>query len=139
MQSFTLDIKSLEEDFFRDCALIGISSTVTGTRLCWSLNEILGIDLIRKEQDAFCEDHCYPIYEHVFPLTDCRLYVFQNHCKGNILVPELHSFNYIIMLSGEMLDWSAAEIEHILLKIPFIQTAQFIDLEEIDDKSGLIL
>lgn len=133
------------ESFFQDSKLIGITSRMKTYQLCWEINRALDfkfkmnheleITLVKKEKKCF-----FPVYEYAEPLRFTVHYLYNNHYKGEFLLPELKHTDYLWMIKGDY--YSQDDIRDLMetakkiLKIQLVTVLRFDDLK---NKDNLIL
>jgi hypothetical protein len=143
-----LDTLSIEDDFFENAALIGISTDKPAYSLCHLLNESfqlsfqrkpkLDVTIGKKNQQAFT----FAVYQsHVprcaFTFTFYKLKVDDIH-----LLPSIKNIDYIWLVRGEdVLDAEDAAMLYLkkLRLMPEIQFTTLLEKEKIKNIDFLIL
>lgn len=136
MSKFTLNI---EEDY--DFSLIGISCHAKDYRLCYELNKILEIDLVRGEDldiDSKNTKANYALYDYIDEENFIDYYLISNRSNKGFLIPEHKSTDFFLLLKGAS---NNDIIENIINKISEIQlvlTSFQIDVNSLKSKQNLI-
>lgn len=136
MSKFTLNI---EEDY--DFSLIGISCHAKDYRLCYELNKILEIDLVRGEDldiDSKNSKANYALYDYIDEENFIDYYLLSNRSNKGFLIPEHKSTDFFLLLKGAS---NSDIIENIINKISEIQlvlTSFQIDVNTLKSKQNLI-
>ncbi|MGE0561338.1 MAG: IPExxxVDY family protein [Flavobacteriales bacterium] len=136
MSKFTLNI---EEDY--DFSLIGISCHAKDYRLCYELNKILEIDLVRGEDldiDSKSSKANYALYDYIDEENFIDYYLLSNRSNKGFLIPEHKSTDFFLLLKGAS---NNDIIENIINKISEIQlvlTSFQIDVNTLKSKQNLI-
>ncbi|TAM99374.1 MAG: IPExxxVDY family protein [Chitinophagaceae bacterium] len=133
------------DSFFHNSTLIGIISRMKPYKLCWEINRILNfnfimnheleITLLKKEKKCF-----FPVYEYAESLRFTTHYLYNNHYKGEFLLPELKHTDFLWMIKGDY--YNEEEVKYLMdaiKKIPAIQLATILDVEDLKNKDNLIL
>jgi len=127
-------------DGFFDFKLLGISCSEKDYRLCWALNQILGIDMVRLSNEGM------PSREHLleFPFFEYndeengRIYrLLTNRFETKILMKELKNIDYLFLIQGE--DINLQEITELIGGIEFVFLATEIEIDKLKEKDLLYL
>lgn len=127
------------EDIF-DFKLVGISCAEKDYRLCWAINQSLGIDLVRMSNEAIASrSHLleFPFYEFESEETAINYRLLANRFENNVLMKELKTIDYLFLIQGE--DVNLQDIMLKLGKIEFVFLATEIEIENLKDKDLLYL
>ncbi|MCJ8166512.1 IPExxxVDY family protein [Pontibacter sp. E15-1] len=137
MQTLQLDI---EYDY--DFEVYGVTASVKEYKLAWALNKLLGFRLIKQE------DLCYEIvqqerliisnYEYITDHSVVRL--LKNKALGMkaFLLPELKEYDYVLQITGPLLQLYPQELINKLLRIPLVQYVKHFDPLTLKLKENLI-
>ncbi|RYE23412.1 MAG: IPExxxVDY family protein [Sphingobacteriales bacterium] len=142
---WTLDVDAMEEDFFSDCALIGIVSAMPAYKLCWRLNNTLDIDFVREpELDILVQkpkavQHYFPIYQYAIPLSGCRHLMYKLKSDKEALLPEIKQLDYLWLIQSHKAAHEAHMAAQQLRNIADIQLAQILDIEKLKNLSNLLV
>lgn len=133
------------DDFFHDAHLIGIISRQKEYQLCWEINRMLGfkfkmnneleVMLVKKEKKCF-----FTVYEFDEPMRFTTHYLYNNHYKGEFLLPELKHIDFIWLIKGEY--YNEEEIKWLTEAIRSMVNIQLVSLikpAELKNRENLIL
>ena len=159
---------TLEIEYDYDFLLIGISSHEKDYRLCWAVNNKLGIELSKQESleikgkkqltpsyfsfFLFEDQTTFKQYVVVANFSESKTSAFQTsnlfedqekHSKANkneieYLIPEQKAMNYFFIIRGEIHKDETEEILNKLKEINTIQTAVRIDINSLKTKQNLV-
>lgn len=133
------------DDFFQDAHLAGIISRLREYQLCWVINRQLGfhfkmnneleVMLVKKERKCF-----FSVYEFHEPTRYTSHYLYNNHYKGEYLLPELKHFDFVWLIKGAYYQQEGAKwLTDILKKIEGIQLVSVLKAAELKNRENLIL
>ena len=104
-----LDITALNDGFFDETRLLGITASVKNYLFCWQINKILGynfrlnpeieIHLKRKTRSYF-----FPVYEFTEPHSCLTHYLYHNYYDGEYLLPEFKHMDFLWLMKGDPVD-----------------------------------
>lgn len=133
------------DSFFHNGRLIGITSRVKPYQLCWEINRMLNfnfkmnheleITLLKRDKKCF-----FPVYEYTEPLRFTAHYLYNNHYKGEFLLPELKHTDYLWMIKGDY--YGEGDVKYLTETVKGIFKIQLVTLLHFDDlknKDNLIL
>lgn len=123
MAKYTLN---LEDDFNYD--LIGLCSHHGDYRVCWSINEHIGLRLQKSDepfmvsgkQGAIISSHS--LYEWNDKDENVHYYFIKNKSEGKYLVPEKAQIDYFLVVK----EANIIDVDYLLTKlrnVPYILTA----------------
>jgi hypothetical protein len=102
-----LNIDELNEDFFEDTRLLGITAPIKKYQFCLQINNIMGlqfrlnpeieIQLRKKDRTYF-----FSIYESKEQNSFLTHYLYHNQCDGEYLLPEFRHMDFLWLMKG---DW----------------------------------
>lgn len=139
MGKHTLDI---EYDY--DFVLIGISSHEKDYRICWVLNNKLGLNLIKtepleikdKKQDELSH---FSLFSFEQPDDFMEYFIIANRSEKGLLIPEQKHVDYFFIVRGEVEDDNVMEMIKLIKESNLVQTAFLIDVNSLKSKQNLIL
>ena len=104
-----LNIEELNEDFFEDTRLLGITAPLKNYQFCLQLNNLLGYDfrlnpgievhLKKKERSYY-----FTVYESKEPNSFLTHYLYHNQFDGEYLLPEFRHMDFLWVLTGDVVD-----------------------------------
>ncbi|HET8574235.1 MAG TPA: hypothetical protein VFL76_10225 [Edaphocola sp.] len=138
MARITLDIKSIENDFFEGQSLLALSAPgLPDYRLCWMLNHYLDFYFLRQPEmdipitpgtkaraapadDLFAgitesqnrEEFYFPVYQHTIPGTDSSIFLYGNKCVHQVLITEMPEADFFILYPGSSLHEHCQRLAH---------------------------
>ena len=127
-------------DNFFDFKLIGISCREKDYRLCWAINQSLGIDLIRLSNEGIASrTHLtnFPFFEYINKETGSVYRLLSNRFESKVLMKELKTIDFLFLLQGE--DSNLHEIIKKLGSIEFVFLATEIEIDKLKEKDLLYL
>ena len=132
-------ILSLDEDY--DFNLIGISCHAKDYRLCWELNQALGIELVRVDDYEITkkkEVSNYAFYEFLDNINYLDFYLIANKgSKGN-LIPEHKTTDFFLMLKGHSSDGQLTDFTIKINELSLVLAAFKVDPESLKSKQNLL-
>lgn len=133
----------LEVEYDYDFDLIGISCHAPDYRLCWAINQKLGIQLGKKDEDMSVanrklktEAH-YSLYEYYSEEDHVEYFLLTNKNGGSFVVPEQKSADYFLILRNNYAA-SVAELLDALKSIDMVLTAFAIEPETLKSRENLL-
>lgn len=159
MQSHKMLLEVEDEDFY----LIAIYSSLEGYKMAFFINKYLKVKLERERRDIdfnYTDYHAvYALYSHKDPNAYYSLDLVANKYKGKPkkilssgslfeeeelspqevnLIPEYNKVDYFLKISEEIQPKQFARILTQISKIPGVQAAYAIDIDELKSKQNLI-
>jgi len=136
MPKFVLDIS---EDY--DFDLFGISCRTKNYRICWELNNALGIDL--KRADDFIIDKklvtgSFAFYEFFDNENHISYHLIANKSKNGNLLPEKKNIDFIFLIKGVINKDYTLKIQHKINTISVILTSFPVNPNELKSKQNLL-
>lgn len=126
MAKFKLD-SDLEPDVF----LIAISSHVNDYRLCWSLNNSLGLELCRRSTDIEGQGPeqmaYFSAFDHTEEETMASIRLISNHAPEGVLVADQRQADFFLVVDDES-SLRADETLERVRNAEFVLTAFTLDI-----------
>ncbi|MEW6469052.1 MAG: IPExxxVDY family protein [Bacteroidota bacterium] len=99
----------LEIEYDYDFILFGICSHDKDYRLCWAINQKLGMDFSRSEPIVIADKKKnkrteFPVYHFAEEEIFTDFYIIANKSAGTVLVPEQKQADYFLMVKGNLTD-----------------------------------
>lgn len=143
-QSLKLDLSILEDDFFNDIRLIGISSALQCFELCLQLNKKMGYNFklnpnIQLEYFKNKRKYYFKVYQSNDTKNQTKHYLYVNVDDGQYLMPEIKNVDYIFMIKSNITN--NEHFKNILQNIKsfsFIQLAFEIYKKQLKNPSNLM-
>lgn len=144
MQKLKLDIDALNDDFFEDTRLLGITATSKNYQFCWQLNKLIGfnfklnadfeIHLKRKNRSYY-----FNIYESQEKNSFLIHYLYHNHFDGEYLLPEFKHMDYLWLMKGDFVDDEKCNwIKQAIKTINGVQLVAELTNEQIKNKGNMV-
>jgi hypothetical protein len=139
-----LDTIAIEEDFFEDIAIVGISSDKPIYSLCHLLNQTFQLSFVRKPKlDVTIgkknEEFSFAVYQSNVARTAFCYTIYKLKVDEVSLLPNLKNIDYIWMIANEDAEYTAMQYLKILRKMPEIQFASLLEKDKIKNIEYLIL
>lgn len=130
---------SLDEEY--DFELIGMSCHLRDYRICWSINQLLKIDLTRVDDYEVIKNNevlTFSFYEFFEEEDGVEYYVLSNKCEKGYLIPEKQSFDYFMILKGNTEEELLQNITQQIKSVNGVNITHQIDVNELKSKRNLI-
>ena len=133
----------LEIEYDFDFVLIGISSHEKDYRICWALNQKLGLELTKtdaleikdKKQE---EASSFSLFVCERPDEFMEYLIIANRSEKGLLIPEQKQMDYFFVIKGEVEEEQIEELVNKIKEINFVLTAVRIDPSVLKSKQNLI-
>jgi len=104
-----LDVDELNDDFFEDTRLLGITATMKNYQFCMQLNNMLGYDFrLNPEIEIHLKkknrSYYFSIYQYKEPNNCLVHYLYQNQFDGEYLLPEFKHMDFLWLMKYEYVD-----------------------------------
>ena len=130
-------------DFEYDFELIGITSSTKFHKLCWSINNGIGLRLIKQEdfvlESVEGREMTFVNYAHVD--DSCEIIVFKNKSPDNdsdLILPEMPHFDYVLKINGSFQTFAVEEVIKQLRDVKYIEYIAPIALEKLKSKDNFL-
>ncbi len=135
---------TLEIEYDYDFVLIGISSHEKDYRICWALNNQLGLNLVKadaleikdKKQDELSH---FSLFSFEQPDEFMEYFIIANRSEKGLLIPEQKQVDYFFIIRGEVDDEKVMEMVKQIKGSNLVQTAFRVDVNALKSKQNLIL
>ncbi len=133
-------ILRIEQNY--DFTLIGISTSCRDYRLCWFINNQLGLEFVRiKDLESWndnAEMFSLSLFKYSIENTEIDLYLLNNKSNGGILIPESKESDFFILSTEKLSFDDERELISNLNKIEVVQTAYSINIDGLKSKDNLL-
>jgi len=141
MPVFNLNTVDEVEEFYQESSFLGLISSTKDYRLCWLLNQYLGIDFkLNVDKEVLIEKKKRPYYFSVYDYFDtinwCQFDLYSNKFEAEFLLPEFKHIDFLWVIKGES---SFADLLPMIRSIPEVQFTMNISLDMIKHREHLIL
>lgn len=144
MKKLLLDVDELNNDFFDDTRLLGITATVKDYQFCMQLNNMLGYDfrlnpeieihLKKKNRNYF-----FSIYQYNEPNTSLIHYLYQNQFDGEYLLPEFKHMDFLWLMKYDYVeDEKCNWIRQSIRNLNGVQMITELTNEQIKNKGNMV-
>ena len=139
-----LDQDAINEDFFDNIRLLGITAPIKDYFFCWQINHTLGIEF-RLNNDADLHlrrkqrDYYFNLYEWGEPESYLSHYLYHNKYDGEFLLPEFKNMDFLWLMKGDMVE--EEKINKIAAAIKSIEGVQMVaelTNDQIKNKGNMI-
>lgn len=139
-----LDLSDLQDDFFEDTSLLGITAPIKNYQFCLQLNKHLGfkfslnaeleIQLKKKQRDYF-----FSVYQSPVESSLLNHYLYQNQFDGEYLLPEFKHMDFLWLIKGDFVDPALITwIIQTVRSLPAVQMVTELTHEQIKNKGNMI-
>lgn len=135
--------KKIKNELPTDYQLIGIASSLREYKLCYHLNQLLRCDF-RKLKDLVFEptERTRTVQFSVFKAGEeedlNKFIVFTNKSLGEVLLPEVSNFDYIVQIQGNYEIENVENLINGIRQFPEVMMTAEIPLKKIKSKERLI-
>lgn len=164
MAKLLLDNALIEEEFFEDCRLWAIGSSIPGHALCWWLNQSFGLAFFRDPGLDICikktakrnrqmgnslfgalfdgegvEEITFPVYHHNKPNTKFEIFLYGNKNRSETLLPEYKNADFLLLIkdSGYLEEYE--DFTRLLSLLQVIAWEKELYIPTIKGKINLVL
>lgn len=139
-----LDVDELNDDFFEDTRLLGITATVKNYQFCMQLNKMLGYDFrlnpdieihLKKKNRSYY----FSIYQYKEPNTPLVHYLYQNQFDGEYLLPEFKHMDFLWLMKYDYVDDEKCSwIRQTIRNLNGVQMTVELTNEQIKNKGNMV-
>ena len=144
MSKLRLNVDELNEDFFEDTRLLGITAPLKSYQFCWHLNNLLGyefrlnpeieVHLRKKERSYF-----FSVYQSAESNSFLQHYVYHNQFDGEYLLPEFRHMDFLWLMKGDLVDDDKCNwIRQAINNISGVQLVVELTNEQIKNKGNMV-
>lgn len=144
MQKLILDNNLINEIFFEETRLLGITAPLKNFQFCWQLNNYLGfhfrlnneieIHLKRKNRNYF-----FSIYESDVPNSCLVHYLYHNYFDGEYLLPEFKHIDYLWLMKGDIIEDEKCDwLKNAIKQMRGVQLVAELTNEQIKNKGNMV-
>lgn len=143
-----LNVDILNQDFFEDTKLLGISTTVKNYKLCWQLNNLLGFNFrlnneleirLLKRKNKKEREYFFSIYESRETANALVHYLYHNQYDGEYLLPEFKHIDFLWLMKGDIIDDEKFEsIKNSIKAMHGVQLVVELTNEQIKNKGNMV-
>ena len=144
LMKLRLNIETLNDDFFEETRLLGITAPVKNYQFCWQLNNLLGFNFrlnndieisLRKNN----RNYHFSIYQSQEPNSFLNHYLYHNHCDGEYLLPEFKHMDFLWLMKDDTVDDDKCTwIRQAIKTITGVQLVAELTNEQIKTKGNMV-
>lgn len=139
-KTLQLNTLMIQQDFFENAALLGISSDSQMYALCGLLNHRFNIDFIRTPifdvqmgvKGKKTEPYTFPVYQYYIANSALYHTLYKLKSKEIYLLPDIRNIEYIWMIRGNDVIEAEAQAQNYLIQLQTFPEVQFVSLLEIE-------
>ena len=130
---------SISEDY--DFGLIGISSHAKDYRLCWELNQLMKLNLVKKENisSRISEDPAFTHYIYDDDENHLHYHLIGNKSSEGYFTTEIKQADYFLLLQGDHAIDNATDCLPLINGAGTVLTAFEIDVLNLKTRDHFIL
>jgi hypothetical protein len=139
-----LDVDELNDDFFEDTRLLGITATMKNYQFCMQLNNMLGYDFrLNPEIEIHLKkknrSYYFSIYQYKEPNNSLVHYLYQNQFDGEYLLPEFKHMDFLWLMKYEYVDDEKCNwIRQTVRNLNGVQMVVELTNEQIKNKGNMV-
>lgn len=143
-KNFLLDTSDSYEEFFEDCCLIGLVTSVKSYKFCLQVNKLLNFDFrlntdIEIALNKKNRNYYFPVYQSNVKHSFTKHYLYSNRNDGEVLLPEFKNIDFIWLIRGEAnIHEQFGNLLALIKSIQDVQMATEIDHTYLDNRENLI-
>lgn len=144
MKKLLLDVDELNDDFFDETRLLGITATVKNYQFCMQLNNMLGYDFrLNPEIEIHLKkknrNYYFSIYQYCEPNTPLIHYLYQNQFDGEYLLPEFKHMDFLWLMKYDLVDDEKCSwIRQAIRNLNGVQMITELTNEQIKNKGNMV-
>ena len=143
-QKLKLDDIAIEDSFFEESSLVGISSVLPAYRLCWLLNRHFDVQFICEPGMTIISNksemtYYYPVYQYEIPDSCFRHVIYKLKSENLSILPEINAIDFLWLIQSPYHESAATDIVFKLRKLPDVLLSQKIELSQLKNVKNLIL
>jgi hypothetical protein len=139
-----LNIEELNEDFFGDTRLLGITAPLKNYQFCLQLNNLLGYDFrvnpsIEVHLKKKSRSYYFTVYESKEPNSFLTHYLYHNQFDGEYLLPEFRHMDFLWLMKGDWVDDEKCSwIRQSVKNLNGVQLVAELTNEQIKNKGNMV-
>lgn len=144
MSKLKLDTDLLNEDFFEETRLLGITASLKNYHFCWQLNNLIGfnfrlntdIEIHLKKKNRH---YYFNIYQSQEPNSVLIHYLYHNQYDGEYLLPEFKHMNFLWLMKGDNIDDEKCNwIKQAIKAMDGVQLVAELTNQQIKNKGNMV-
>ena len=144
MAKLVLDIDSLNDDFFEEARLLGITAPLKNYQFCWQLNNLMGFQFcLNPEIEIHVKKKSRSYYFNIYQSEESNSflthYLYHNQFDGEYLLPEFRHMDFIWLMKGDLVDDEKCNwIKQSIKAINGVQMVAELTNEKIINKGNMV-
>ena len=141
---FRLNVEDINDEFFEDTRLLGITAPIKNYQFCLLLNNLLGYDFrLNNEIEIHLnkKDRYYhfSVYQSKEPNCFLSHYLYHNQFDGEYLLPEFKHMDFLWLMKDDLVDDEKCNwIKQAVKKLAGVQLVAELTNEQIKNKGNMI-
>lgn len=141
---FRLDVEELNDGFFEETRLLGITGATKNYQFCIQVNTKLGfnfrlnpdIEIVLKRKGR---SYYFSVYQYKEPNSNLVHYLYQNQFDGEYLLPEFKHMDFLWLMKHELVEEEKCNwIKEIVRNIHGVQMVVELTNEQIKNKGNMV-
>lgn len=139
-----LNVEELNDDFFEDTRLLGITAPVKNYQFCLQLNNLLGYDFrlnsdIEIQLRKKTRTYYFSVYQSVEPNSVLMHYLYHNQFDGEYLLPEFKHMDFLWLMKDDFVDDEKCNwIKQAVKSINGVQLVVELTNQQIKNKGNMV-
>lgn len=128
----------LDASYEPNFLILGLSCFERDYRLCWLINNHLGMSFARQEDLCLSRkgvEQCFPLFSYYLDSEDTELTLIKNRVPKGVLLPELKQMDYLLKVDCDELPVTLADS---LRSVPRVQAVFVLDSEKLKERDALL-
>lgn len=131
----------LDTDIVPDVSVLAISSHVNDYRLCWALNNSMGIGMVRRRQGPGRQGQAPQerliAFDHFDEPSQTHISLVGNHTPQGLLMPEHRNADFFLLLDHEC-TLDPKEALALVRQAEFVLMAYLVEITHLKDAYKLL-
>ena len=133
----------LQVDVTYDFDLFGITSSAKFHKLCWAINQHLGIRLVKKEDYEVLIKNGASIFfiNSSFKDSSCQIDLFKNKSPDSdlqFITPEYQHYDFVLKINGLFQTFAEEELLKQLREVKYIEYIAKLSLDKLKSKDNFL-
>ncbi|MBP8822674.1 MAG: IPExxxVDY family protein [Flavobacteriales bacterium] len=131
----------LDSDLLPEVSIFAISSHVNDYRLCWALNNSMGINMARRRYEPGFPNEDPGLrptaFDHFDEVSQATISLLSNHSPQGLLVPEQRNADYFLLVDHAC-PWAPYEALDLVRRADFVLMAYPLEIVNLKDGYKLL-
>ncbi len=144
MKQFRLNVDELNDDFFEETRLLGITAPLKNYQFCLQLNSHLGYSFrlapeieihLRKKARSYY----FSVYQSNEPNSFLVHYLYHNQFDGEYLLPEFKHMDFLWLMKGDQVEEEKCNwVKQAVKGMSGVQLVTELTNEQIKNKGNMV-